>query len=118
MERRWLALQNRRDHAGRACTLEGPFAGQHLVQHAPEAEKIAARVGFLALQLLRRHILQRAENLSLGCQRLRHSAVGFSERRGFEFRQPEVQQLDALLRHEDVGGLQIPVRDAFVVRGI
>jgi len=33
-------------------------------------------------------------------------------------RQPEVEQLDALLGDEDVRGLEIPVRDAVPVRGI
>ena len=81
-------------------------------------KQIAARVGWFALQLLRRHVLQGAENLSLGGQRLRHGGVGFGEWRGFEFRQPEIQQLDALLGDEDVGGLQIAMRDALAVRGV
>ena len=45
--------ENRRDHTGRALPRERALAGQHLVQHAAEAEKIAAGVNLLALQLLR-----------------------------------------------------------------
>lgn len=34
------------------------------------------------------------------------------------FRQPEVEQLDAVLGDQDVGGREVPVRDALLVRGI
>src|SRR6202030_4348379 len=60
-----LALQNRRDHARRALPFECSPSREHLVQHAAEAEQIAARVGLFSVQLLRRHVLQSSENLSL-----------------------------------------------------
>ena len=116
-ERRRLPFQNRRDHAGRALAFERPLAREHLVQHAAEAEQIAARIRLLALQLLRRHVLQRPDNLPFRRQRLRQSGVGFLERSSL-LGQAEVEQLDALFRDQDVGRLQIAMGDALAVRRI
>jgi hypothetical protein len=94
-ERRRLALEDRRNHARRGLPVERAPAREHLVQHAPEAEDVAARVGVFAVQLLRRHVLQRAENLSFGRQSRRQRGVDIRQRaarRG----QSEIEQLDAL----------------------
>jgi hypothetical protein len=58
-----------------------------------------------------------SRDLSLARERRRQCAVGFFERTAL-LRQPEVEQLDALLSHQDIGRLQIAMRDAFGVCGI
>ena len=88
--------------ARRALARKGLLARQHLVQDAAEAEQIAARVGFFALELLGRHVLEGAEDLSLLCERARYVRL---PKRCVSFCQPEVEQLDSLLRHQNVGNL-------------
>src|SRR5262249_55136962 len=89
----------------------------HLVEYTAEAEQIAARVDFPAVQLLRRHVLQCPDNLSLarepGCQR----SFAFLKRSALPG-QSEVQQLDALFGHQNIRWLEVAMRDAFPVRGI
>jgi hypothetical protein len=53
-KRRRLGGQNGRDQAGLASALEGAPSAEHFVEHGAESEDIGARIGFLALQLLRR----------------------------------------------------------------
>ena len=108
-----LPLQNRRDHARRAFAFERALAREHFVQHAAEAEQIAARVGFLALQLLRRHVLQGADDLPLVRERLASRGIALLETNRL-LRQSEIEQLDALLGDQDVGRLQIAMRDALL----
>src|ERR1035438_4732876 len=62
---------------------------------------------------------------SAGCTsgwRPRHSGtaswIAFLERGGLQFGQPEVEQLDALLGHQNVGRFQVAMRDAFLMRGV
>ena len=44
---------------------ERPRAGRHLVQHAAQRPEVAARVRVLPFQLLRRHVLERADDRAL-----------------------------------------------------
>src|SRR5688572_31654244 len=47
-----------------AAALEGPGAGEHLVEHAAEREEVAARVDGPPLHLLGRHVLRRPRERS------------------------------------------------------
>ena len=92
---------------------------------APKREDVDARVGLAALELLGRHVLERAEHdpalgqrlagLHLGrrtgCARDRPRAGG-RERLG----EAEVEELDARLRQHDVAGLEVAVDDPLPVR--
>ena len=109
-DRRWLVLENRSDETGLAVATESCLAGDHFIKHEAECEDIAARVGFFAVKELRRHVLNRPENLPLlghlldGCFRGRRLDVLFGE--------PEIEQLHARLREHDVRRLQIAVDDS------
>ena len=128
--RRGFALENGGNDTRRVLSVEGTTARQHLVEHKAEREEVAARIRRLALRLLRRHVLHRPQNR---CVRLSAavspsatsdgtSATSWLAAAGFrvgppELRQPEVEELDALRGHEDVGRLQVAMRDALAVRG-
>ncbi len=116
-QRRGLLVQNGRDHSSGVWPFEGPAAGQHFIQHAPERKQVATGVGFFALQLLRRHILQRADDFALAGDGLRESGIGFFQRTTM-LGEPEIQQLDAGARYQDIGGLQVAMREALFVRRI
>ena len=64
-QRRRFFLEDGGDEAGLAARLECGFAGDGFVQHQAEGEDVAARIGGLALQLRRRHVLERAEDAVL-----------------------------------------------------
>ena len=77
-----------------------PASGQHLVEHRAEREDVGARIGLLALELLGRHVLQRAEDRALRGQ-IGGVVVGSIDetaaprRLAPRLRQPEVEQLGA-----------------------
>jgi hypothetical protein len=79
-----------------------------VVKQAAEAKQITARISIVALQLLWRHILQGPYDLSVARERRRQGSVSFLERTTL-LGQAEIQQLNALLRDENVRGLQIAV---------
>src|SRR5439155_550424 len=58
-ERLRLFLEDRRDQTGLAGRLERTSAGQHLIKHQAQREDVASDIGLLALELLRRHVLDR-----------------------------------------------------------
>lgn len=70
-QHRWLVLQGGGDQAGVALRLERLPAGDHLVEHRPEREDVAARIGVEPFDLLGRHVLERAQDGSLHRQRRR-----------------------------------------------
>ena len=116
-----LVLQDRSDDARLAVAVEGPPAGQHLVQHGPEGEDVRASVDRLPVELLGRHVLQGAEQAALRRQR----GAGRRRRRvvvrGARVAQPgqsEVEQLHAGGREHHVARLQVAVDDAPPVGGI
>ena len=94
------------------------FAAEHLVEHGAEREDVRARVGARP-QLLRRHVLQRADDRPRRGQRCsasarRHSAAAAPAQpsRG---RSPAASRRSCV--EHDVGGLQIAMDDALRVRG-
>ena len=68
-ERSWFVLEHCSDHACRRVPSKGAPARDHFVQHAPEAEHVRARVSLGPLQLLRRHVVQRAQERPRAGQR-------------------------------------------------
>ena len=63
--RRWLMFEDRGNQARLARAGERRFAGDHLVQHQPKGEDVAARIGFFPMEQLRRHVLNRPEDFAL-----------------------------------------------------
>ena len=94
------------------------MAGQHFMQHDPEAEDVGPMVDSLAARLLGRHVRRRAEyHAGLGLGRCACDGAGIATEHSHEFGEPEVDDLRvAVVGQHHVGRLQIPVDDAFVVR--
>ena len=61
--------------------------------------------------------MQGAEDLSFAGEGAGDGGVGLPQWSAL-LGQPEIEQLDALLREQNVGRLQIAVGDAFAVRGV
>lgn len=107
-----------------SLSVERPFTREHLVQHEPKGPDVGARVSLIALQLLRRHVLQGAEDCPLSGKRRSLRWCGQCRRceplatdRFLQFCQPEVQQLDAGLCQHDVARFQIAMDDTGAVGG-
>ena len=84
---------------------------------SPKRVDVAARIGFLAVELLRRHVLQRAHDHAVAW--VTGAVVRVVRRcRGLHLCQPEVEQLHAGLGHQNVARLQIPMRDASCMRRV
>ena len=120
-DRRRLLLHDRRDQRRLARSRNAFLPGRHLVEHRAEREDVRPRVGLLALELLRRHVLERAEDRAflrqVGVLRRQRGQPRLRlDRRRHRLRQPEVEQLHARLRQHDVAGLQVPVHDPLPVR--
>ena len=113
-------FQNFSHHAGGSFSLERFFPRGHFVHDRAERENIRARVHFLGLNLLRRHILQRPKDRSFARDGVLHRRKlrKRSDRSGFlrQLRQAEVEQLGPRLREHDVAGFQIAVGDALAMR--
>ena len=82
-----------------ACVLpSNAFSpGEHLVQHRAEREDVGARVRLAALELLGRHVLERAEDRAMtgqfgGCRGERREAGCLRGGRA-DLRQPEIEEL-------------------------
>ena len=119
--RRRLGGRNRADEARPRLSFEGLLPGQHLEQHAAEREEVGARVRFEPFDLLRSHVLERAENGALrgdARRRRRRHRAGAGDRRRVRFREAEVEQLRARLRQHHVAGLQIAMDDASAMRRV
>ena len=118
--RLWLVAQDGAANLARAVALERHLAGRHLVQHRAKGEQVGARVQFLGLHLLRRHVGHCAQHRARAGQvlrlRRRSSLVCRRWRRGLarHLGQPEVENLGVpALGDEDVGGLDVAMNDAF-----
>jgi hypothetical protein len=64
-ERRSVTRHDAGNDASLTASFESTASGDHFVQDQAEAEDIGARVGLPALELLRRHVLERADNEAL-----------------------------------------------------
>jgi hypothetical protein len=78
-ERLRILRHDRRDERSPGAAVERAFAGRHLIEQRAECEKVAAGVGLDPFELLRRHVLERAENRAFlgerpGNRRLERSA--------------------------------------------
>jgi hypothetical protein len=109
---RFLLDDPAHDLVARAAHVLRPLPGQQAVEHHPQAVDVRARV----------HLLQAAGGLLGGheCRRTGHVALladaGGRVLPQQALGQPEVQHvLTPLLRHQDVGGLQVAVDDPALV---
>jgi hypothetical protein len=108
-DRRRRLVADATQHGHQARCPEGRPARAHGVQHAAQAEQVAARVHRLAPRLLRRHVVRRAGD---------HPAlrqVGVVGRP----RQAEIGELDALdaVLQQDVSGFDVAVDQPLGVGG-
>jgi hypothetical protein len=107
---------------GHVVTRECAASRQHLEQDAPKCPDVGSLVRRAALGLLRRHICRRAQNEADRGHRRRRDRrrlcrLGRSAGRLHGFRKAEVEDFGLTIsRHRDVGGLEIAMDDAFVVR--
>ena len=83
--------------------------GTHRVQHAAEAEQIAALIDWLAHRLLGRHVLRSPRDLA----RLRNANI---IRRASQSEIGDLHPLDTILQ-QDVGGLDVAMDEALLVSG-
>ena len=115
--RRLLAKQ--RDHRlGGGSPSEGISTRDHLVEDDSGREDVGLRPGRLAPQLLRGHVADGAEHDAGGRARRRHPGERrIRLRHAHALGQAEVENLEvAVVAHDDVLGLQVPVHDPLVVR--
>ena len=111
-------MDDRLQREGVARRGKRPLTRHCFVQHNTEREDVAARVEALPRRLLGRHVGDGAEDDALP-RTVLDRAAGDVGVRGFgQLRQAEVRQLGvAILRHQDVGGLDVAVQDAGGVGG-
>ena len=114
-------VQDRPDQAGLTRALKRLPPGDHLVDHRPEGKHVRPSVDVPSVQLLRGHVLQRAEDRPLAGQRLTlgdlsREALHPHPARGLELRQPEVQELGPRLGQHDVPRLEVAVHDPLPMR--
>ena len=108
---------------GHCRAREQTLACQHLEQHDAEGPDVRASIGDAAFRLLRTHVGRGAEDhAGLGhggrrnCQRVRIRAITFLAGR---LRETEVQDFHhAVVADDDVGGFEVAVDDAGVMRGL
>ena len=111
-----LEVEDRVHDVDRGLPLERRPPREELVEDRPEGEDVAAGVGPLAARLLRRHVLGRADDETVGRQRRRAlAAVGGD---GLDLREAEVEDPHAPLPVDhDVRGLDVAVEEPGVVDG-
>ncbi len=107
-----------RDERRLARARERFLPGRHLVENRPEREDVRPRVGVLAFELFRRHVLERPQDRpflrQVGLRGKGREAPGRRHRRK-SLGQPEVEQLQTRARHHHVGRLQVTVHDPLPV---
>ena len=118
-----LGRDDRGDQARARLALERAASRGHLVEHRAQREDVGARVRRLPLELLGRHVLERADDRALLGERPRlrverrldrDDARPVAGSRG----QAEVEELGAAARQHHVAGLQVAVHDAGAVGGV
>ena len=113
-----VLLQDRVHRLDRAVASERAHAREHLVKQRPEREDVRAVIHRLAPDLLGRHEAHRPQHHA----RFRgpRALVSFADerRRARQLGEAEVEDLDpAVVRDEDVVGLEVAVDDPLVVSG-
>ncbi len=68
--------------------------------------------------MLGRHVEEGADDLVLAGEGHGHRRLADGVRGAVQLGESEVEQLDTLLGDENIGGLEVPMRDAFFVRGV
>ena len=114
-----LLLEDRRHRFSRRLPLERRAAREHLAEDRSEREDVGPLVDRRAAGLLRRHVADRADDRpGLGVAATVASAMFVSRGDGRPcLGQAEVENLDpAVLRDQDVVGLQVPMHDPLLVR--
>ena len=122
-----LAREDQTERLGDRLAVEQPRAGEHLVEHDAEGPDVGALVDGLAARLLGRHVGGGAEDHA----GRRHGGRGDGRRvhgvarradRGLgaqRLGEAEVEHLDgAVVADLDVGGLEVAMDDALLVRGL
>ena len=106
--------------SGAEAAWNGLVAREHLVEDGAERELVAPEVDGVAPRLLGRHVGDRPEDgplLADGRER-RRAGVARIAARDVVAGEAEVEDLDAaVLRQEDVLGLDVAVDDSLLVRG-
>ena len=111
--------------SAKMCGTDSPLnngSREHLVEHDAERPDIRPLIGGLTARLLGAHVPGRAENQA-GLSHRETQRRRMAERRLVRiarerFRETEVEHLDlTATRDHDVRGLQVPMHDAFLVRG-
>ncbi len=111
-------IQNRVEDHSRRVASKWQRARAHFIQHSAEREQVGAGIEFLPLNLLGRHVSDRAECcagagkvLLRADGRVAHGNVFRLQR---HFRKPEIENLRLTsIRDEDVRWLDVPVDDSF-----
>ena len=63
-----IFFQNRAGYANLALTLERPLAASHFIERRTQGEQIRARVSLFTFNLLRRHVLNGADDRTGGSE--------------------------------------------------
>jgi hypothetical protein len=114
-ERRGLAAEDRGHRFRRRIARERRTSREHFVKDQSQREDVAALVDRLAVDLLRRHVLQRARQRADADQRGAGDA-GRAIAARQPFRQSEVEQLRDTAAQHHVSRLQIAMHQAVRVR--
>ncbi len=107
-EVRRILLQVSEEHAHARAAAEGRRAAEALVDHAPERVDVRRRADILAADLLRGHVVERAERLAGPGEVGRLAVLG----------QAEVGHVGRLAVQQDVAGLDVAVDEAARVQRV
>ena len=126
--RRRAAIEDPLEDDRRRIARECRVSGRHLVEHDAEREQVGSRVERLSTRLLGRHVGDRPDRRAGRRERLVRDLGrpkrGFGDLAGLvasldRLGEAEVQDLGLpALRHEYVGGLDVPVHDSLGVCGL
>ena len=108
-ERRRVLTQDRIHHRRAERTVKRQPSRRHLIEHDAQRPDIRSLIDLLRARLLWRHIRQRPEG---------HTGLR-QDRRRRRLRQAEVHDLDlTLVGQHQIAALDVPMSDAFLVRGV